>query len=212
MNLHRAETLVGTGFFINQNGKLYYATARHTFIKCDSLRMKEYSNYYDNAMIFLSSTRLLIIHISKPKDSCKCLNINKYPDVVVFEMEYGLASKINSVEDFMLPPFQSFGDAEFYGQGFTRDSSSFYFTNPHRTHLPAKTFEIGAFLGDSATMSIDSVDYYFFVTTIKFGSSYKGYSGSPVFLQDSLSKNVELQVFLQVVCKNASTGEIGGKH
>ena len=182
------EVHFGTGFFLRQGSRLYFVTARHTFIQCDSTNKKEYYNG-DYATIDLpTQSQTIPIELVKTKDSCNCLDLNRYPDIAVFELGDSAAYKVNSAEEFMLPPFKSFSDAEMYGQGFVTESTGFYFTKQHHTHLPSKTFEILAFLGDSVTRRIDSVDYFFFVTTLKFGPSYKGYSGSPVFLQDSSSK------------------------
>lgn len=188
LKMPRAETHQGTGFFYKRDNRLFFVTARHTFVQCDSLRNKEYFTF-DQCFIYLPSpVQMIPIQVAKTKDSCSCLDWNRYPDIAVFEVNYNLVSKVNSVEEFMLPPFKSYGDAEIYGQGFSSDSGAFYYTTPHHIHLPAKSFGISWLIGDSVTRVVDSVDYYFFVTTIKARSSLKGFSGSPVFLQDSLSK------------------------
>jgi hypothetical protein len=178
----------GTAFFITRNGSLYAITAHHTFVSCDSLTKKEFYPF-DQAFISLSTTMPPIpLVIIKPRDTCSCLTVDKNPDLLVFELDKKYIPFVNSVDSFMLPPFIGYADAEIYGQGFTRDSATLQLTSPHHIHLPSKTFEIGQFYGDINTKIIDSINYYFFVTTLKFNSKFKGYSGAPVFLQDSASK------------------------
>jgi hypothetical protein len=183
----------GTSFFIKKNDELFLITAKHVFVDCDSASNTEKIKF-GNIFVHIpkSPQQMVPISFSRPAVSRLCLPVDKDTDVVVIKMDNQLIPYVNTVEDFIKPPFEKLGDAEIYGQGFKADTSSFYFTDPHHIHMPAKTFSVLQMIGDNETKLIDSIDYFFLTKILKTGGWMKGYSGAPVFLQDYKTKQWRL--------------------
>ncbi|MCK9404717.1 MAG: hypothetical protein M0Q26_15090 [Chitinophagaceae bacterium] len=205
IELKKAVMDFGTCFFIKRNDGLYLITARHIFIHCDSITNKQ-KYPYDIAQVYIpnSPQQMVPIPLNKPSDTCSCLSEEKDADLTVIKMDNSLIPYVNSVEDFIAPPFKKLGDAEIYGQGLKADSQAIYFTDPHRIHIPSNTFEIIQRVGNIETKIIDSINYHFLSKTIKIGRWLKGFSGAPVFLQEYKTNKwrlagvfVAAQIFVQ---------------
>lgn len=61
-----------------------------------------------------SPQQLVPIDFGKSIVNRLCLRLEKDTDVVVFKMDGRLIPYVNTVEDFIKPPFEKLGDTEIY--------------------------------------------------------------------------------------------------
>jgi hypothetical protein len=176
----------GTCFFIKKNSRLFLVTAKHVLYSCDPASDKFYSPF-DHASVSLpkpfNSMQILL-----PPRNDSCLSMHNDADLLVLEIDPSWSNKVNSVERFMVPPFNRVGDAEIFGQGFHSDSVRLSFESQHNIHLPANSFKIEESVRYENPDFIDSFDYTFITKEIIKSKSLNGFSGSPVFLQEKNSK------------------------
>jgi len=198
------ETDFGTCFFVENNAKLFLVTAKHVLYKCDSITNKLFSPFNFAIVYIRNSTKFLQFPI--PVRNEICISMERDTDILAIEIDRSWLDHVNRVNEFMLPPFNKVGDSEIFGQGMYRDSVSMGFTNPHHIHLKSNTFKIeGAVKFDNSDYT-DSVNYTFAMKEINGNKSIKGFSGSPVFLQDEVSKKWRVAGVLTGGA-NASKGE-----
>lgn len=176
-------THLGTGFFIRKKDRIFFITAKHTLVTCDSLTGKQKTEYDFISLSFVKQNEyfdVATVNYAKPNDTCSCIPRDSDMDIAISEIDNKYSHYINSVEQFIIPPVNNIGDVEIYGQGFEMDSAALYMTDPHHLKIPK----------DSVTgIYADSISYYLPVSTEVANRKLKGFSGSPVFFQDGLLKN-----------------------
>ena len=200
-------TKFGTCFFVRSNDDLFLVTAKHILYKCDSLSKKTIP-VFKSIVVSVSLNPAIQINFTAPQRNDTCLAIGRDTDLVVIKIKSQWNSIINSVEKFMIPPFKELGDIEIFGQGLRIVSNSAYFENPHHIHLTRNEFTIYHDTPGSDLSYLDTVHY--FIQTSKVGNATRGFSGSPVFLQDNISKNWRICGVLNGVISSLFQFWIGG--
>jgi hypothetical protein len=180
----------GTCFFINNNNNLYLVTAKHTFYNCDTLLKKEYPRF-KNGVVFIPSP-FNAIQVAIPQTIDTCLGMERDLDILILRVDKALFKDVNTVEKFMLPPFDKVGDIEIFGQGMRADSISVGPEKQHQIYLPKNTFKIYTSMSNEENHFSDSVHYIIEMEKLRIDRWLKGFSGSPVFLQDDASKKWRL--------------------
>lgn len=175
----------GTCFFITFKNDLYLVTAKHTLYTCDTIALKEYPEF-QQAIVFIPEP-FKVVQLEIPQISDTCLGFERDPDVFVMKVDASLFKNVFTVDQFLLPPFEKLGELNIFGQGMKIDSQFVGFDSQHHINIPRNSFEIYSSHGLS-NGGIDSMHYLIELDNLKVGNWLKGFSGSPVFLQDWVSK------------------------
>lgn len=186
-NPSTAASNFGTCFFLKNKDKLFLITAQHNIYKCDSATSTLQSPYQFSAIYLLKSNELLTVKFPQ-KIPVECKGMDKDTDLLVIPVDTSWCRKIKSVNDFLLPPFQQLGDCIIYGQGMKSTTDYAGFEKPHRFHIPTDSFKVYTNAPTEDTTHIDTVKYFIQSFGPIITSAMKGFSGSPVFLQDRETK------------------------
>lgn len=180
----------GTGFFIKNNNVLFLVTAQHTFYDCDTIHHK-HSPRVKYGVVYIPSP-FNVFQFSIPEKSDTCLGQERDLDLLVIKLGNSIPPGINTVEEYLLPPFKKLGSIEIFGQGIRNDSSFVGFDMQHHIPIPKKSFTIYHSIATSDKNYIDSLHYVIDLKRLKIDDWIKGFSGSPVFLQNRKSKKWRL--------------------
>lgn len=180
----------GTCFFINQNENLYLVTAKHTLYNCDTVTKKE-TAAFKYGIVFIPDP-FNAIQFSIPLTIDTCFGIERDTDLLVLKVDKNLFKDVNTVEKFILPPFKILGDMEIFGQGMRTDSAFVGYDKQHHIYLSRNTFKVFTSMPILNNQYIDSIHYIVDMEKLRIDSWLKGFSGSPVFLQDYETKRWRL--------------------
>lgn len=180
----------GTCFFINHNNNLFLVTAKHTLYNCDTLTKKEYPAF-KFGIVFIPDP-FNTIQFSVPQTIDTCFGFERDTDLLVLKVDKRFFKDVNTVDNFILPPFSKLGEMQIFGQGMRADSSFFVFDKQHSIHLPRNTFKIYTSMPILNNKFIDSVHYIIDMKKLRIDNWLKGFSGSPAFLQDDETKKWRL--------------------
>lgn len=178
---------MGTCFFLKNQSKLFLVTAKHVLYTCDSISKTERSKF-EIATVFLP-VNVEFIQFRIPAQNDSCIVFYKDPDLIIFQIESKWSDKVNTIDSFILPPFKKVGKITIYGQGMRGDSSYLGFDKQHNIELKAKTFKYFTNCPVPDSNYLDTVHHFVETKKLEVGNWMKGFSGSPVFLQDAKSKS-----------------------
>jgi V8-like Glu-specific endopeptidase len=183
IGLDKTQTLLGSGFFIKNNNSLYFITAKHCFVNCDSIG-------------FINSDMIMVINRFNP-DKSFAINTKpiklKYPchgtyfdsDYVAIPINIQMSKYVNSVENFVLPPFKKIDSASvfgFPGFSYSKVENGQVFIIPTKMKLPPKIH--GFYIKTDKKNRVDSASCFFEVDSfLNDLDSLGGFSGSPIFIK-----------------------------
>lgn len=171
----------GTCFFIREKNNIFLVTAKHTLYYCDTITGKQ-TYKFETANVYLPSTSAFL-PVSVPKINDTCIIDNRDPDLFIAKIDTTWGNMINTIERFVMPPLRKFGKIEVFGQGFRIDSAFVSFVKPKRIELKENTFKYYTYAPISGGY-LDTIHQFIETEQVNVGAWMKGYSGSPVFLQD----------------------------
>jgi hypothetical protein len=178
-----AITSGGTCFFLKEKDELYLTTAKHVMTGCDSIKAVHYPSILN---VFSPNYDNLISIETKPiRDTAACLPFYADPDVIVIKVSNKI--QVNVVNDFMLEPFLEVGNTVIYGfPGINNiKPSGFRIVPADSIMLKENSY---SYVSESINNHTDTINYHIYAEHYTFDYLGKGYSGSPVFVQDKLSK------------------------
>ena len=131
---------------------------------------------------------------------------------IVIRIDNKYSNSINSVEHFVHPPFKYVKGIKILGYpgwSYAKNDSLFMpFINPTEMPLPKKDYFF-SILKDSATAVVDSSVFVIDCPPfMKNADSLGGFSGSPVFIQDSITNNWRIAGIFTSNARS-STGRFG---
>lgn len=182
--------VLATAFFIRMQNRLFLITASHVLTGCkrngkDPASPNEfYVPIYTNLKDFEGMIKI----DAKPiKDTFICNGFGQQSDIGIVEVKSHLSSKINSVEQFLAPPFEETTDIEIFG--FAGKEQSVVDSNAVSplSHLTIKSSTYFFHYLINPTSAYEREVYYVSAKGITIDSRLDGFSGSPVFIQDSAS-------------------------
>jgi len=173
---------MGTCSFFEKNGDLFLITAKHVLFSCDSLTNKQVPKFEIVTIFLPADFQFLQFRIPILNDSC--IIDYKDPDLFVHEVDNSWIGKVNTIGRFVKPPIQNFGKLEIFGQGMKGDSSYLGFDKQHNIELKQNLFKFYSSPPVPDSNFVDTVHHFVETKEILVGSWMKGFSGSPVFLQD----------------------------
>ena len=177
---------MGTCFFLKNQSKLFLITAKHVLYDCDTSSKIERKKF-EIATVFLP-TNFEFVQFKVPVQNDSCLVYYKDSDLIVFQIDNSWFDKVNAIDSFILPPFKKIGKMTIYGQGMRGDSSYLGFDKQHNIELKAKTFKYYTNCPSPDSNYVDTIHHFIETKELEIGNWMKGFSGSPVFLQDAKSK------------------------
>lgn len=173
----------GTCFFIKNNRGLFLITAAHNFYRCDSSINKMIRKTL-LGIIEVPGSPSKILQVGVPEIFDTCLQYEKDTDLVVIKIGYLWAKYVNTVEKLIAPLPENMGDIVVFGQGIENKSSIKFMPN-HKIIIPKGYYTMNHnapnFFDRNYT---DWVHYFIQSDSLNLGSWAKGFSGSPVFVQD----------------------------
>ncbi len=192
---------MGTCFFLRKNGNLVLVTAKHVLYDCDS-STQIMTPKFRNASVFLPNG-FEFINFTVPEIKDTCVLYYKDPDLIVLSIDNKWMGKVNTVDKFILPPFRKFGRLTLFGQGMKGDNSTYLrFDEQHNIELKEKKFKFYTNTPTPDSTYLDTIHYFVETREVVSGSWMKGFSGSPVFLQEEKTKKWRLcGVFVQSLYK-----------
>jgi hypothetical protein len=182
-------TASGTAFFIKRNNSIFLITAKHLLTGCEKgVKTKEMPDFM--SVYLPEKDTLLNIDIRLIKDTVTCFEkVEDGLDVIVIKLDNFWKSYIsNTVEKFINPLFKKVKSIEIFGFPFDKNHGFRMpgYDGPVHITIPEKEYEvIQAF---DSTGKVDTLNYRVFADSAISDSIKKGFSGSPVFIQDTDSK------------------------
>jgi hypothetical protein len=174
---------MGTCSFIKRGDNIYLVTAKHVLYDCDSA-----SNHIkvkpDMALLNLLGT-LNITQLRIPMPTDTCMDEDKDPDLTVIKMDKSLIGKVNTIDEFIIPPLTQFGKLMIFGQGMKGDSISLRFDQQHKIEIEENSFTFYSSPPVKDTNFIDSIHIFIETRKTTVGNWMKGFSGAPVFLRNT---------------------------
>ena len=181
----------GTGFFIKQNGRKRYISAKHVLLNCNyngeqtGCRPDKIMVFYnDNDKVRIGLTwRFDITKFTKTHD---CSPVYKSPDTITVLKED--TNSIYSIEH-LIPskPIKSLGEIVIYGFPLTNNIKSGWYTLRQASKISSKDFAFDSsfFVADKkGVLQKDLVNYRLFLNDYRITPELGGFSGSPVFAFD----------------------------
>lgn len=200
----------GTGYFIRKDSKLFFITAKHVFIGCDSkdtCQRQIKRTAFPDAMDIKLTTNGIIngnvipISIKRYRDTANCPWMEA--DIVAYQVMntptdtvYSLENLISSNAEFEKGSLSIYGypaSETQIGSMYIEKNSSHLFTDKYHFYENYKYKACGG------NYVIDKVDYIVKTEGVKT-TDLGGYSGSPVFIYNKqTSKWLFMGTFVQVV-------------
>ncbi len=180
MDSERVNIATGTCFFIRQQDRLFFVTAKHVLAGCRDDNSKN-PNFPDTMHVILHSGSNLntgnIGFTSKEiTDTIDCNKITASPDIIVLEFE-DQVKDVYSVDSFLSTP--SNNAITFVLFGFP--GTEMYKGSPHfaaASKIYGEQSRNWQLTNDGV---VDTVNYYLFANT---SDNLDGFSGSPVFIRE----------------------------
>lgn len=194
-------TFAGSGYFVRENGRIFFVTGQHVLNGChsskdtcqppikdqlapDSMRIHL---QYQGEMNF----KTLTIDVRKVKANYECVVPPLAADVIAYEVDNTVEDTIYSIEKFLpqsLPKEQGIVGMYGFPSYANYTGSEFHIVNA--TYLSTDScviYNYYKFLGCGGAWQIDSVNYV--CKTFKMRTdNLDGFSGSPVFVEDLKNK------------------------
>lgn len=173
---------MGTCSFYEKNGELFLITAKHVLYTCDSITTKQIPKFKIATVFIPTSIQFLQFKVPELNDSC--IVDYKDPDLFICKIEDKWIGKVNTIGRFVMPPLIKYGKITIFGQGMKRDSLYMGFDKQHNIELRPNTFKFYLNTPVPDSNYIDTIHHFIETKGISTGTWMKGFSGSPVFLQD----------------------------
>lgn len=194
----------GTGFFINNNGEKLLVTAKHVLTGCRFNGTKD-RTIPDEMILYLnenttSSFNFLSLNLKEIKDTADCQQYYLSPDIISYPVHDTTGKSIFAIDKFLpshLP--RHTGKIVVFGYpSFNNIDSGRYFVRP------AMKLELGeydlhesfTYMDPTGSSVVDTINYTVKPQDLMITSKLKGYSGSPVFIQDD---EIQQWAFLGVI-------------
>ncbi|MEJ7821476.1 MAG: trypsin-like peptidase domain-containing protein [Chitinophagaceae bacterium] len=182
---------VATCFFVRNNNNLYLVTSNHVISGCDESQNKKL--HPDIAQIWIEDStghpaEVITVNVTYERDTSKCYDFTEVADVMVLKMPAKGYEKINSVEKFLQPPFKKINQLIIFG--YPASGVDYKIASKLKIkNNPKVVTHFALFNNKNDTIpKIDSINYNVVTNSIPINNTLKGYSGSPVFLQDKTTK------------------------
>lgn len=185
----------GSGYFIRLNGELFFITAKHVFLGCDTKdtcqRQIKRAAFPDSMDIKLTTggiinQNIIPISIKKFRDTANCPWVE--PDIIAYQVINTPTDTIYSVEKFLnkrmpnkkgvISIFGYPASAYIFPGGLYEEQNS-----SHIVIEKYNLYENYKYIACGGKEDIDKQDYIVKTDSIKT-TALGGYSGSPVFLLD----------------------------
>ncbi|MBS1743951.1 MAG: trypsin-like peptidase domain-containing protein [Bacteroidetes bacterium] len=169
----------GTGFFISDNNRLFFITAKHCLTGCDGETKN--SIYPDTMFINLKIRKYYPLDVRITKDTSIC----DHNDYMVIEVDTVLKKVINTLENLI--PSKTFKPLRLKIVGYPRQA--YPTQNPLDAITQNLTLSYSQFFIDADKSNYISkyninTERIIFLTEFVKDSHLDGYSGAPVFFQD----------------------------
>jgi len=176
----------GTGFFIRSNGQLYLMTAKH-FINGGRFP-KALFVWLSTIESDTSDVKKVDMRSVMERWERSAKQTGSEWDVVAIPVNDTIFNNVYSVESLVRSMPQKMQQIEIYGYPIKPhwDYSTVY-GPPSNLHIPGKEYKLAIGV-DTTTHKEDQINYYIYTTAITIDSRLKGYSGAPVFVKNSRSK------------------------
>ena len=186
----------GTCFFVRKKSKIFLVTAKHVVNGCEGT----YKNSYYPKMLTLAildsnetPKAFIQVDISKIIDTTSCPDSTA--DIIAFETIDSNTSKLYSVENFILPPFENTDNIDMYGfPSETLIDSERHFRVPKASHIHIrKKNTVFTTFTYPNTKKLDSTCLGIVSPDLKADTMYlHGYSGAPVFIKKYNSNKIRI--------------------
>lgn len=195
----------GTGFFIRDNAKLYFVTAKHVLLGC--MGYNRINNPAKELLVIVSTSNnpLIKIEIKDIKDT-SCAIIPKTPDVSTYEVlgRYNDTS-IHSIENLIAQNWiEKIDSITFYGfphsKTITKMQSIVFRKIEYIKNHKYYDSTVGL-------MRPDITEYVFRINDVAINlDALHGYSGSPIFIKESENEKWKM---VGILIRYINTDKIG---
>lgn len=188
---------MGTCFFIKIDKRVFLVTARHVITGCGvANNTKNYPEIF-TVITGFSNSPLISINVKGIKNHFPCPDtLLNDPDIIAVEVNDSATSKLNSVEQFIKPPFRETDYIDMYGfPGVDYLKNADFFAVPTAAHIRVQkenTTIYTSTVKDSTLKIVDSSYYTVVNKNLYVEQAIKGYSGSPVFIKELYSNQIRL--------------------
>lgn len=183
----------GTGFFLNNAGQNEFITAKHVLTGCRFNGSKN-ANVPDEMLVYFNEDSALNFNFyplrtKEIKDTSGCLQYYLSPDVISYPLKDTVYKNVSSIDDFLpsrVPNKK--GKIIFFGfPSYNNIDSGLYSVKPavKSEIIKYKLFESFTFNEENGARIIDSINYTIKPADTLIVSRLKGFSGSPVFIEDN---------------------------
>ncbi|MBN8720074.1 MAG: hypothetical protein J0H85_11555 [Sediminibacterium magnilacihabitans] len=187
----------GTCFFIRNNGKIYLITARHVITGCGiATNRNEYPEQFTVINNINGVPSFISVNVKGAKDLFPCPDtLLNDPDIFAMEVIGETTSRLNSVEQFIKPPFRQTDCIDMYGfpgVDYFKYPEAFVVPEVAHQHIERENTIIYDRNADSTQQTVDSSNYIVVNKNLNIATTLKGFSGSPVFLKELNSNKIRL--------------------
>lgn len=180
----------GSCFFIRAGDSLFLVTAKHVLSGCSNSNADE--NFPTSMLLAVSQESvypLLLVNIAPYRATKPCLPGWEEPDCVIVPISSPYAKNLRSVEHMLLPPFRKVIRTSIIGfpgiQNISEDTLKAL--RPTVLDFRQNEFQFVRAMGDTIRRLEDTINYCM-ETNIEGGSTLGGFSGSPFYVLDELSR------------------------
>lgn len=197
----------GTGFFYENKSGLYLITAKHVITGCDYSKKDDNMPHFVN--LFLPQLEDFInIYVKSIQDTAACALPSIDLDVIAIKMPDSCKNRVKSIESFVTPPFNSLSSTQIFGfPWYLNTKSGHYEIMPSSlVFMKEGTFLFGSEYADTILKQEDTLNYIVEANEMRLDSTIGGMQGSPVFVQDSITKKWRIAGIL-IAYQHLKTGK-----
>jgi len=190
----------GTGFFIKTEDDIYFVTANHVVNGC--VKNVKDTTKPDFMMLWQNKQGIykewhLNFNTKLIRDTSICRNRDSYPEIFVYKLGNPNTQqiKINCINNFIAEVSTFSKELIFYGfpSSNRNDQENVFDQKP--ALFKSNDFVVRSNLKHLAGQ--DVINYHIDIKDYKIDSSMRGFSGSPLFLKDYMTKKI---VFAGILC------------
>lgn len=187
----------GTCFFIRSNGKIFLVTARHVITGCGiATNRNDYPEQFTIIGSLTAGVNFIPINVKGAKTLFPCPDtLLNDPDIFAMEVTGEGTSKLNSVEQFIKPPFRQTDNIDMYGfpgVDYFKHPEAFVIPEVAHQHIEREGTIIYDRSSDSIRQTVDSSNFIVVNKNLNVATTLRGFSGSPVFLKELNSNEIRL--------------------
>lgn len=201
----------GTGFFFRKKGQLFLISAKHVITGCNTAVFPaNMEKIFPNTMFVQLSDKpsdLLPINVKSIRDTASCQIYVEEPDIIVIAINDTIARKVQSIENMYLPSLtkpcnilmSGFPASAVIENGYIKtvlpttlywQSDKYNFKQVYVVHKSAD---------DQINLRIKQNQY-------PAGNPLRGFSGSPLYAQDSATKKWQIAGVFVTTDRHAGAG------